>query len=117
MSWGFREFENHKIVSAGLNVGKAKVWYGVKDEVELEIAEDFIKTIHIDDINNVKIKVEYAEPVKAPIKVGQEIGKAKVIIGDDTVKILPVIAKNDVDEVGMFGKFISNVNYFIFGKK
>lgn len=117
MSWGFREFENHKLVSAGQKVGKAKIWYGVKNDVELEIAEDFVKTIHINDTDDVKIKVEYEEPVKAPIKTGQEIGKARVFVGDEIVKVLPVVATNDVDEVGMFGKFISNVNYFIFGKK
>lgn len=117
MSWGFREFNNFKILTKGQTVATAKVWYGKKDSVNLTVADDVLKTVHMSQQDNVKATAEFDEPVKAPIKAGQEIGTIKIEIEGQSPLNVPLIAANDVSETGMLGKFWANVKYFIFGAK
>lgn len=117
MSWGFREFNNFKILTKGQTVAVAKVWYGKEDSVNLTVADDVLKTVHMSQQDNVKATAEFDEPVKAPIKAGQEIGTIKIEIEGQSPLNVPLIAANDVAETGMLGKFWANVKYFIFGAK
>ena len=117
MSWGFREFNNFKILTKGQTVATAKVWYGKEDSVNLTVADDVLKTVHMSQQDNVKATAEFDEPVKAPIKAGQEIGTIKIEIQGQSPLNVPLIAANDVSETGMLGKFWANVKYFIFGAK
>ena len=117
MSWGFREFNNFKILTKGQTVATAKVWYGKEDRVNLTVADDVLKTVHMSQQDNVKAMAEFDEPVKAPIKAGQEIGTIKIEIEGQSPLNVPLIAANDVSETGMLGKFWANVKYFIFGAK
>lgn len=117
MSWGFREFNNFKILTKGQTVATAKVWYGKEYSVNLTVADDVLKTVHMSQQDNVKATAEFDEPVKAPIKAGQEIGTIKIEIEGQSPLNVPLIAANDVSETGMLGKFWANVKYFIFGAK
>ena len=117
MSWGFREFNNFKILTKGQTVAVAKVWYGKEDSVNLTVSDDVLKTVHMSQQDNVKATAEFDEPVKAPIKAGQEIGTIKIEIEGQSPLNVPLIAANDVSETGMLGKFWANVKYFIFGAK
>lgn len=117
MSWGFREFNNFKILTKGQTVATAKVWYGKEDSVNLTVADDVLKTVHMSRQDNVKATAEFDEPVKAPIKAGQEIGTIKIEIEGQSPLNVPLIAASDVSETGMLGKFWANVKYFIFGAK
>lgn len=117
MSWGFREFNNYKILSAGQNLGEAKVWYGQQDIVPLTVSADVIKTVHMSQTDNVKVFVEYDEPVKAPIAKGQQVGEVKIEIEGLAPLNVPLVTSAEVKEVGFWGKFWANVKYFVFGAK
>lgn len=117
MSWGFREFNNYKILSAGQNLGEAKVWYGQQDTVPLTVSADVIKTVHMSQTDNVKVNVEFDEPIKAPIAKGKQVGEVKIEIEGLAPLNVPLVAATDIKEVGFWGKFWANVKYFIFGSK
>lgn len=117
MNWGFREFNNFKILNKGQNVAEAKVWYGKDKTVNLTVADDVLKTVHRSQQENVKVTAEFDEPVKAPVKAGQEIGSVKIEIDGQNPLNVPLIAANDVDETGMLGKLWANIKYFVFGAK
>jgi len=117
MSWGFREFNNFKIFTKGDNVAEASVWYGKNDSVSLTVADDVLKTVHLSRQDNIRASAEFDEPVKAPIKAGQEIGTLKIEIDGQPDLLIPLVAKEEVKESGAFGKFWANVKYFLFGVK
>ena len=117
MSWGFREFNNFKILNKGQIVATAKVWYGKDKTVNLTVAEDVLKTVHRSLQENVNVSAEFDEPVKAPIKAGQEVGSIKIEIDGQAPLNVPLVAAADVAETGMLGKFWSNLKYFVFGAK
>lgn len=117
MSWGFREFNNFKILNKGQNIASAKVWYGKDKTVNLTVADDVLKTVHRSQQENVKVTAEFDEPVKAPLKAGQEVGTVKIEIEGQPTLNVPLVAANDVAETGMLGKLWANVKYFVFGAK
>ncbi|MBR3502356.1 MAG: D-alanyl-D-alanine carboxypeptidase [Alphaproteobacteria bacterium] len=117
MSWGFREFNNYKILSAGQDLGEAKVWYGKEKSVPLTVSEDIVKTIHKSKTEDVKVSVEFDEPIKAPIAKGQQVGEVKIEIEGSAPLSAPLVAAKEVKEVGLWGKFLTNVKYFVFGTK
>ena len=117
MSWGFREFNNFKMFSKDQTIATAKVWYGKQKTVDLTVAEDVLKTIHLSQIDNVKTTAEFDEPIKAPIKAGQKVGELKISIADKNSLTVPLVAAKDVEKVGLLGRFWANVKYFVFGAK
>ena len=117
MSWGFREFNNYKLFTKGQIIAKAKVWYGKEKKVRMTVAEDVIKTIHLSQKDNAKAKIEYDEPIKAPIKAGQKLGEIKIEIEDSPILNVPLVAAKDVEKIGLWGRFWANVKYFVFGAK
>ena len=67
--------------------------------------------------DNVKVFVEYDEPVKAPIAKGQQVGEVKIEIEGLAPLNVPLVTSAEVKEVGFLGKFWANVKYFVFGAK
>lgn len=117
MSWGFREFNNYKIFNKGQVLSEAKVWYGKEPKVGLTVADDVIKTIHLSQADNVKAQIEFDEPIKAPISAGQKIGELKIEIKDSPALNIPLVAAQNVEKVGLWGRFWANIKYFVFGAK
>ena len=117
MSWGFREFNNYKILNANQIVGEAKVWYGQEKSVPLTVGTDVVKTVHISKAEDIKVTAEYDEPLKAPIAKGQKVGEIKIEIEGLSPLNVPLIAAKDVKEMGFLGKFWANIKYFVFGAK
>lgn len=81
------------------------------------MADDVLKTIHLSKVDHVKSSVEFDEPIKAPIKAGQEVGKLKIEIEGQPTLEVPLVAAQNVNKVGLLGRFIANVKYFVFGAK
>ena len=115
MSWGFREFSNYKLFEKGQSVATAKVWYGKDKTVDLTVENDVIKTVHGSQKDDVKATAEFDEPVKAPIKAGDKIGTLKIEAEGQSALEVPLIAAADVQKVGLWGRFWTNVKYFLFG--
>ena len=117
MSWGFREFKNYKIFTNGQVVATAKVWYGKEATVDLAVSEDVVKTIHRSKVDEFNTTAEYDEPIKAPIKAGDQIGMLKIEIEGQRTLEVPLVAAKSVQKVGLWGRFWTNIKYFFFGAK
>lgn len=117
MNWGFREFDNYKILNKDQLITSAKVWYGKENTVDLIIPHEVVKTLKNNSIKKITSFAEFDEPIKAPIKVGQEIGHLKIQLNNKIIDELPLVANKDIEKIGFWGKFISNIKYFILGVK
>ena len=117
MNWGFREFDNYKILNKDQLITSAKVWYGKENTVDLIIPHEVVKTLKNNSIKKITSFAEFDEPIKAPIKAGQEIGHLKIQLNNKIIDELPLVANKDIEKIGFWGKFISNIKYFILGVK
>ena len=116
INWGFREFDNYKILEQGQMVAEVPVWMGEEDSVGLVVNEDVVKTIARGKVIDTKMTVVFDKPVRAPIKKGNQLGIVKVEIPDREMFDVPLYADKDVDEVGVFGRIKRNLKYRIWGE-
>ena len=78
---------------------------------------DITETIKKSLRNKYELKTRYNEPVKAPVKRGDAIGKLILIDNQGNEKEFPLVAKEDIEQIGMFQKFIANLRYLVLGNK
>lgn len=115
MNWGFREFDNYKVLKQGQKVAEIPVWFGNENNVDLLVNQDVLRTIKKSKASKVKLTAVYDKPVKAPVKQGDKLGFVRVEVpGAETVEI-PLIANKDIKKLGWFGKIVENMKYLLFG--
>ena len=117
MNYGFREFDNYQILSAGQVLAEVPVWYGVAKTVPLTVPDDVVETVRRSMRSQYNMKIVYDEPVKAPIKTGEVIGYAELSDPDGNIRKIDLTAGADVTELGLWGKFIANLKYLVLGNK
>lgn len=115
INWGFREFDNYKLLKKDAVVTTIPVIYGQKDSVNLTVDKDILRTIRKSNVGEVKMTAVYDKPVQAPIKKGEELGVIRIEIPDSEAMEVPLIAENAVAKVGIWGKIKSNLKYLISG--
>ena len=115
LEWGFREFGNYEMFKAGDVVTDAKVWLGQKPSVSLVIEKDLTLTLPKRARRGLEVKAVFEGPVSAPIQAGQRIGTLSISAPDvDTVE-LPLLAGEDVGQLGLVGRLGAALDYILWG--
>ena len=115
MNWGFREFDNYKMLKQGQKIVELPVWFGTEKSVDLLVNQDVLRTIKKSKAQKSKMTAVYDKPVKAPIKQGDKLGTVRIEIpGSESIEV-PLIANKDIKKVGWFGRILENIKYILFG--
>lgn len=104
MNWGFRAWKAQPLFAKGEKVADARVQLGGEDQVALVAPRDIAVTLPAGPSSNVRVKVVYEGPIKAPIKQGQHIANLVVQTGDTPPQTMPLVAAEAVEEAGFFGR-------------
>ena len=104
MDWGFRAWTQQPIAPAGKVVDRAPVWMGSADTVGLMGPIDLKVTVPRGFGGQRVVKVVYDGPIKAPIKRGTPIAQLVVTVPGMPATRIPLVAAEDVDKAGMFGR-------------
>lgn len=115
MSWGFREFNNYEVLTAGQKIAALPVWFGQDNEVDLVVPETVFRTMKKNKAPKIKMTAEYDKPVKAPIKRGDKLGFVKIEIPEQPTIEVPLVAAKDIAPLGFFGRFVENLKYLLGG--
>jgi D-alanyl-D-alanine carboxypeptidase (penicillin-binding protein 5/6) len=115
IEWSFREFDDYNLFKAGETVTDAEVWLGVAKTVPLTVAKDVLITLPRTARHDMKVTVDFNGPLPAPIKKGAEVGALTVTApGTQPVRI-PLLAGDDVERLGFFGRFGAAVKRTLWG--
>jgi D-alanyl-D-alanine carboxypeptidase (penicillin-binding protein 5/6) len=105
MNWGFRAWQSQPLFAAGKHVANARVQLGDDDEVGLKAPRNLAVTLPAGIASgNIRVKVVYTGPIKAPIKAGQHVADLVVTTGDTAPQTMPLVAEKDVAEAGFFDR-------------
>jgi len=104
MDWGFRAWKSQPLFQAGRKIAAAQVQLGSESEVGLVAPRDLAVTLPAGAAANVRVKVAYDGPVKAPIAKGQHIADLIVSTPDIPPQSMPLVAEESVGEAGFFGR-------------
>jgi len=113
--WALRNTNTYEIAKKDVPKFEFKTWLGKENIVEGLLKEDIYVTIQKKEVKDLKVKLEYNGPIKAPIKEGQQIGNLILESPNEEVKKFPIYASKSVKKVNFFKSLFLSFNYMIWG--
>lgn len=111
-NWGFANFETAKLYNAGAVLGTPKVWFGKADQVKVGVANDVAMTMQRGEKDNVKVATVINPDLKAPLTVGQPVGKLTMTLNGQTIAEQPIVALEPVEEANFFVRLWQHIKLF-----
>ena len=110
--YAFRFFETHKYYSKNEELTSTIIWKGETDTLSLGINQDLWLTIPRGQYKNIKPVVEIESKIIAPINKNSVKGSVKLMLEDEEIAVLPVIALDDINEGGLIDRIKDEVKLF-----
>ena len=116
----FRETTLLSLFSNQKSLVEADVWLGKKNKVNLIASKPFKKIISPFELNKTKIKLEWMNPISAPITKGSVLGKIyinipgqqtfqeELISSEDVAKMSPLIRVKSILKFLLYGDIVAN---------
>ncbi|EGG94709.1 D-alanyl-D-alanine carboxypeptidase [gamma proteobacterium IMCC1989] len=115
LSYGFRYYYTHKLYSKGDVVNTAVVWKGQQEEIKIGLTNDIYLTVPRGSENDLQATVHIDEVIQAPIVQGQELGNVVVVLDEEELLNVPVIALASIEEAGIFSRMLDSIQLFFGG--
>ena len=109
LEYGFRFFVTQNLLESNEEVRSADVWGGKKDNVSLGLAKDLIVTVPRAELHSLKIDYTFNNNIEAPISKGDILGSLSVKSGDTVIANANLVALEEVEPKGFFGRLISKI--------
>ena len=115
MDFIFREYRNYNFFASGEVIDQAEVWLGEARHVSLVLEEGVSKVLSRSERAKTELSVSWSGPVPAPISKGQKIGELILKTDGQITDRLPLLAAEDVRQLGMLDRIGEALKYLIFG--
>ena len=107
LEYGFRFYATEKYFDVGKEYASAKVWGGKNDTISLGVENDISVTLPRTKFKDLKVNYVVKNNVQAPINKGDKIGTLELISDNNTVLISDLVALEDIEAKGFFGRLWS----------
>ena len=115
LTYGLTNFDTINIAKKDEIFDELDVWQGKQKTVKSYINEDIYQTIPKAKKRYLKVSIDYQGPLKAPILKNDIIGKVKILFKDEQIGEYDLLAFEDVKRQNIFSRFISSINFLIWG--
>ena len=102
LNYGFRFFDTRRVYAAGEQISEATLWMGEQQSIALGVAEDLYLTLPRDTFESLHSTIEVADYIKAPTRIGEELGRSVLMADDRIVEEVPLLALQKVEQGGIF---------------
>lgn len=114
--WGLSKFRAIEVYADGDRVGRARVWGGTEDWVDLVTKSSFSVALTKEERKTAEVKLSYKGPLLAPVRAGEQVGTVKVFIEGRAVAELPVLTAASVEAIeSMWQKAFDSAMIMAFG--
>ena len=103
LNYGFRFFEERMVIESGKGYGKAQVWKGKSDTVQMVARDQIELTMAKGMFDEIESSVEVFEPVIAPIPLDQPIGKLTMKLEGKIIAENNLYPEEEVNEDSLWG--------------
>ena len=112
----FRETALLSLFNDKKSLAKANVWLGKQPQVDLVAEKAFKKIISPLELNKTKIKIQWQDPISAPIAKGDKVGDIFIDIpGKELIK-QNIVSSQNIDTMSTFMKAKSILMYLLYGE-
>ena len=104
LNWGYTAFDAVKLYDAGQSVAAPPVWKGKENTVKMGRAEAVVVSVPAGSAGQITTHISHQDPLVAPFAKGQPIGALKVMLGGQTLREVPLVALDGVEQAGVMGR-------------
>jgi D-alanyl-D-alanine carboxypeptidase (penicillin-binding protein 5/6) len=104
LNYGFQYFDSKLVYKQGQSISQLKVWKGNEKQVASTVADNLFLTVPKGEYTNVKAIMSSTQPLIAPIKKGQVIGRVKFTLDGKTIEERNLVASKSIDGAGILGR-------------
>lgn len=113
LNYGFQFYESTLIYKQAQTINTLRVYKGQDKTVAATLNKDFYLTLPKGDYARVKANMTSQQPLIAPIKAGQEIGKISFSLDGKIINQQKLVAAKTIDEAGFFGRILDSIRLLI----
>lgn len=107
--YGFRFFGTYRLYDHDTALAEPKLWRGANDTIAVGLKDPLHVTIPRREYDNMEATMHLRSTVVAPVSRGDEMGTLEVTIGDAVIAEVPLIALEDGEEGGFFGRIVDDI--------
>ena len=104
LNWGYTAFEAVKLFDAGKPVATPPVWKGKDSVLKIGREESIVVAVPAGSAGKITTQIARPDPLVAPYTKGQAIGTLKVMLGDQSIGEVPLVALEAVEQAGILGR-------------
>lgn len=109
LNYGFRFFRTRKVLAAGEELSQTRIWMGVQDQLALGVADDVYLTLPRDAFDTLTSELEVNDYVRAPLRLGQPLGRSVLKLDDQIISDVPLLALQNVEQAGLFTRLSHSI--------
>ena len=109
LNWGFQQFVAVRALEAHVSAESIPVFKGDIDQVKAGVRQDLFTSVPRGQSGDLKATVVRHERLLAPIRVGQQVGTVRLMLGEKLWREVPLVALEDVKQAGIFGRAVDTV--------
>ena len=113
LNYGFQFYESTLVYKQNQAINTLRVYKGQDKTVATSLAHDFYLSLPKGEYARVKANMTSAQPLIAPIKAGQEIGKITFNLDGKVINEQKLVAAKAVDEAGFFGRMMDTIRLLV----
>ena len=104
LNFGYEYFDGARLYRAGQVVKNIRLYRGARESVNIGLAQDFHILVAKGSVSRVKAQVLTQQPVTAPVRKGQPLGRLRLSLDGVALGEYPLQAMQDVEVAGIFGR-------------
>ncbi|MDC0664037.1 D-alanyl-D-alanine carboxypeptidase family protein [Marinobacter sp. SS21] len=112
LNYGFRYYESEKLFSAGQQLLESRVWGGQANELAIGVKDEVFVTIPRGSKASLESVVDVDTVIKAPVSIGDEVGRVRVTLNGEVYVDEPVLALQDIPEGGFLKRLWDAIKLF-----
>jgi D-alanyl-D-alanine carboxypeptidase (penicillin-binding protein 5/6) len=113
INYGQKSFRKYKLFTNRDIIKEVKVWGGKKINLKMLVSEDINLLLNIRTKRNLNAKISFNEPIIAPIKEDQIIGKLILYNDEEEIMSSNLISSENIERNNIFGRTFQKIRYLI----
>jgi serine-type D-Ala-D-Ala carboxypeptidase (penicillin-binding protein 5/6) len=113
LNYGFQFYESTLVYRESQAVSTIPVYKGYTKTVPATVARDIYLSLPKGDYARVTAKMTSNQPLIAPVKAGQEVGKISFSLDGKVINEQILVASSTVGPAGFFGKIIDSIKLLV----
>lgn len=115
LNYGFRFYRTQHLLTGNKPIGQTAVYQGKLSQVPIGVEQDMMITLPQNQTQSLTSSLTMTENLRAPVKRGQVVGELTITLNDKVLAQTPIVALQDVEPAGIFGRFFGWIKLFFKG--